>query len=433
MREHGGGLVVVSSGFHKTHVTTAAGEISHRGLLGLAITGAYPTRRIKRLLRSLGLADKGRVARLLERGEAIPEAKLRPLWLPEVLDELARAIARIPWLGLLYHRVAVATWRLYGRLAARKLRDAGDAGIYQYRAGFGARSIERARELGMVALCDHSIAHPVVLEHLVENRGEMPRVEGSGSAQKQLRPNDPVERRILDDIDAADAVLVNSEFVKETFLAVGWPADRIHVAYLGVDDNFVGTHAAQSRPVPEGRLKLLFAGRLERRKGADVLAAGLASLASEIEWELYVAGPVADDVRTAHHAFLENDRVVLLGTLSRSDLGRVMHESPIFVFPTYAEGSARAVFEALACGCYVITTPNAGSIVEDGVHGALIPPGDDAALTAAIAQADADRHRVARIGNENARLVAERYRQSDYGDRLASVYRELTISNREPG
>ena len=43
--------------------------------------------------------------------------------------------------------------------------------------------------------------------------------------------------------------------------------------------------------------------------------------------------------------------------------------------PASVEGSARVVFEALAAGCYVITTPNAGSIVKDEVHGALVEPG----------------------------------------------------------
>src|ERR687887_1201912 len=104
MRERGGAMAVISSGFHKTHVTTAAGEINDRGLLRLAITGAYPTSRLTRTLRALRLADRGRVARLLERGEPIPEGRLRPLFLPELLDELARLFRRLPLLGRLYDR-----------------------------------------------------------------------------------------------------------------------------------------------------------------------------------------------------------------------------------------------------------------------------------------------------------------------------------------
>ena len=42
-------MVVVSAGFHKTHMTTAAREAFVRGLLSVAITGAYPTGRVRRL------------------------------------------------------------------------------------------------------------------------------------------------------------------------------------------------------------------------------------------------------------------------------------------------------------------------------------------------------------------------------------------------
>ena len=169
-------------------------------------------------------------------------------------------------------------------------------------------------------------------------------------------------------------MLVNSEFAKATYVAMGWPADRVHVVYLGVDNNFLGAVGDVRREPASGRLRMLFAGRFERRKGVDVLVEALAELDS-VDWELLIAGPMTADVEAEHSDFLADPRVVELGTLSRPELARRMLEVPVFVFPSYAEGSARAVYEALACGCYVIATPNSGSIVEDGIHGALVRPG----------------------------------------------------------
>jgi glycosyltransferase involved in cell wall biosynthesis len=415
-------LVVVSSGFHKTHVTTAAGESSRRGLLSLAITGAYPTEPVKRLIRALRLAGTGRIARLMERGEPIPEQELRPLFLPELLDELARVFARIPLIGRLYRSVSAATWRLYGRLAAGRLAGAAGARIYHYRAGFGGRSIARARELGLVTVCDHSTVHPALLETLIANRGKMPRADGDRSQPS----GDPIVRRILEDIDAADRVLVNSEFVKRTFLEVGWPDERVHVLYLGVDDNFIEGDVEPPAEPTEERLQLLFAGRFQRDKGAEVLIDALSGLGPGIDWELLIAGPIPPEIRAVHGGFLEDERVKQLGTLLRPELRRRMLAAPVFVFPSFAEGSARAVFEALACGCYVITTPNSGTIVEQGVHGALVPPGDAERLAEAIAEADRDRTGVAQIGRRNAELVAAHFRQSNYGDGLESFYVGLT-------
>jgi glycosyltransferase involved in cell wall biosynthesis len=416
--------VVISAGFHKTHVTTAAREASVRGLLRLAITAAYPTETVKRIARFLRIEEKGRVARLFERDEGIPGSQMSSLFLPELLDEGARLFAGIPLIGRLYDRLSVASWRLYGRLAARKLSRERDARIYHFRAGFGHTSIDRARELGMLTLCDHAIAHPSLLKELIENRGKLPEAAGEPAPSGDSALSHPLTRAMLADINRSDAVLVNSDFVKETFLRVGWSPDRVHVVYLGVDDNFRPKELVKRVPEDRGRLQLLFAGRLETRKGAEVLVEALRGL-HDLHWELLVAGPVEAEIDAAYGDFLADDRIKLLGTLRRPDLMELMTSVPVFIFPSFAEGSARAVFEALACGCYVITTPNSGTIVEDGVHGALIPPGDAERLASAIVDADRNRQMVAEIGSRNAQLVAERFRQKDYGDDLAVLYRML--------
>jgi glycosyltransferase involved in cell wall biosynthesis len=79
----------------------------------------------------------------------------------------------------------------------------------------------------------------------------------------------------------------------------------------------------------------------------------------------------------------------------------------------------------MACGCYIITTPNAGSIVEDGVHGRLIPPGDANALAAAIDWAVANKDAVAEIGWRNAQLIRDDYRQCYYGEKVMALYHRL--------
>jgi glycosyltransferase involved in cell wall biosynthesis len=412
--------VVVSNGFHKMHLNTAAREASDRGLLALAVTGAYPTRRFRRVLRLLRLG--GRAGRIEQRDEGLPPDRLRVLFFPEILEQLARALARVPLFGRYSEALTAATFRLYGRLAGRALRRARGARIYHFRAGFGGASIDRARELGMVTLCDQALAHPRVLGPLIANQGRMPE-----AGVELPPPPDMISRAALEDIDRSDAIIANSEFVKETFVRAGWSPDRIHVAYTGIDDNFlqVGQAPVPQRQAPEGPLPLLYASVLSRRKGAETLIEALRLIGDRIDWELVVAGPVDREIAAGHSSFFEDPRVTVLGPLSRPDFKAQMIARGVFVFPSYAEGSARAVFDALTCGCYVITSPNAGSIVEDGVHGALVPPWDPEALAEAIVAIDGDRERIAEIGNRNADLVVSSYRQSDYGDALAQIYRRL--------
>lgn len=414
--------VAVSNGFHKMHLATAAREANERGFLKLLVTGAYPTPAFRRLLRALPVRGTARLRRLEHRDEDIPLDRVQVLFLPELLEQSARALARVPLLRRLSEKLTVATYRLYGRKAARALGRAQGAQIYHFRAGFGGRSIDRARELGMLTVSDQAMVHPRLLGPLVDGRGRMPDPDAPLPP-----PADAIARAALEDFDRSDAVVVSSPFVKETFMRAGWNPERVHVAYTGIDENFFryGEVPVPRRPVPRGPLPLLFASVLSRRKGAETLIEALELVGSRIDWDLVVAGPVGPDIAAKHRPFFADPRVEVLGSLARPEFKAQLIARGVFAFPSNAEGSARAVWEALACGCYVITTPNAGSIVEDGVHGALVPPGDAEQLADAIVAADSDRERIAEIGNRNAELIASSYRQSSYGDTLTRIYADL--------
>ncbi|MDW8293031.1 MAG: glycosyltransferase, partial [Anaerolineae bacterium] len=67
-----------------------------------------------------------------------------------------------------------------------------------------------------------------------------------------------------------------------------------------------------------------------------------------------------------------------------SDPVSAYQQADIFVFPTIEEGSALVTYEAMACGLPVITTPNAGALMQDGEEGFLIPIRDVEALAERI-------------------------------------------------
>ena len=125
------------------------------------------------------------------------------------------------------------------------------------------------------------------------------------------------------------------------------------------------------------------------RKGARVLAAAMDELLADkgLDFELHMAGGIGEDAQEELAALRQLGKVYHHGMLSRQELASLLRSADCFVFPSLAEGSARVIFEALACGCYVITTANSGSIVEDRIHGRLIPAGDPEALVTAVREA----------------------------------------------
>lgn len=416
-------MIIISNGFSKFHLAIAAAEAERRGFLVAFMTGAYPFKKFLKFLDFLRLNRIAKVDRLIARRELINEQYVYSDWISESVYFVSTCFKRIWFLKNIGNFLNRLSMRLYGWRAIKGVRNGSRLGgrIYHYRAGFGHGSVKQAKKLGMVTLCDHSIVHPNVLEHLVDEEGYLPR------ERKDLNPKSQLWKDILVDINQADHVLVNSDFVKKTFLDQGWDEKKVHVVYLGVDDNFLEAIPKIYKNIEShGPLRLMFAGAFERRKGAEILISALETI-DDLPWRLEIAGPVNSEIKKKNKIFFQDSRVILLGNLSRNELAKKMAYAEIFIFPSFAEGSARVVFEALACGCYVITTPNSGSILEDGVHGALVPPGNAQALAESIRQAYAQRAKILIIGRQNIEIVRARYRQCHYGDRLAVLYQKLWL------
>jgi glycosyltransferase involved in cell wall biosynthesis len=197
---------------------------------------------------------------------------------------------------------------------------------------------------------------------------------------------------------AATGVVVTSEWTRRQVLTrYAIPACRVHVARPGVD-----RVAAPAQPV---RGHLICVGVLGRHKGQDLLVEALADLA-ERDWHCVLAGPLDRDP-----AFVEQlqaritrlgygHRIRLSGVLTGAALSHAYTTADLLVAPSRSETYGMAVTEALAHGLPVIAAavgglPEALGSTADGTRpGQLVPPGDPAALAAALGDWLGDeRHR----------------------------------------
>ncbi len=193
------------------------------------------------------------------------------------------------------------------------------------------------------------------------------------------------ERSVL---RAAAGVVVPSEWTRRQVLA-RYPvqARRVHVARPGVD-----RVAAPARPV---RGHLICVGVLSRHKGQDLLIEALAGLADR-DWHCVLAGSLDRDpdfverLRTRTTRLGYDHRVRLSGVLTGAALSHAYTTADLLVAPSRSETYGMTVTEALAHGLPVIATavgglPEALGSTADGTGpGRLIPPGDPAALAAAL-------------------------------------------------
>jgi glycosyltransferase involved in cell wall biosynthesis len=332
-----------------------------------------------------------------------------------VAEGLAMTALRLTRAGIVPHGQTMSlVWRNFGRSSRRYLYDAD---IFHVRSGAGqGGAIRAARQRGMRVVTDHSIAHP---RHLADAINP---VHDRFNIQRFVESGDAFQALLLEDCHAADCVLVNSDFVKHTFVANGFPASRIEVAYLGVRDDFIGLKRAWKAASP---LKLLYTGGFVLRKGVDTLMACLHELLRRgIAHEAIAIGST-DDLDVLRRAGPLPSSLTMVPRVPQSDLAKYLTTSDLYVFPTRAEGCAKSAMEALAAGLPVITTEACGLPAKHGESMWIVPPDDPMALADAVEVLGRDESVREALGKSGARLVQDNYRWSDYGPAVRSIHKHL--------
>jgi glycosyltransferase involved in cell wall biosynthesis len=151
---------------------------------------------------------------------------------------------------------------------------------------------------------------------------------------------------------------------------------------------------------------VVFAGRLGPQKAVGVLLEALRRV-SDVSLVIAGDGPERSALeRRALELGLEA-RVRFLGSVPRETVLRLFRAADVSVLPSAWENFPHTIVEALAVGCPVIATAVGGvpEVVRDAENGLLVPPGDSAALAAAIERFLGDASLRERLRGAAARSV----------------------------
>ena len=216
-------------------------------------------------------------------------------------------------------------------------------------------------------------------------------------------------------ITQGDLFLAVSDAVRRQAIAIGYPAERTHTHYLGVDLDRFRPDGHEAEPG-----LILHVGRLVEKKGTRLLLLALARAQTTCpEARLLVVGdgPERPALERLGAELGLGDAVRFAGTLSQDEVADWMRRAWLLAVPSVtardgdAEGLPTVILEAAALGLPAIGSDHAGipEAIVDGGTGFVVPEGDADALAARLADLlrSADLRR--RMGAAARALAEERF------------------------
>lgn len=229
-----------------------------------------------------------------------------------------------------------------------------------------------------------------------------------------------------------DAVIASAASVKDYYVAqVAADPARVEVIYNAVDWAQLQTTTSRdefraSIGVPLNAPAAGIIARLTEQKAHRVLFEAMADPAlSSLHLIVVGDGELRGDLVSRAEAAGLSGRIHFLG--ARRDLGDILNAIDIFTMPSYWEGLPLSMVLAMGAGLPVVASRVAGipEVVDDGVSGLLVNPGDSPQLAQSLATLVRDGDLRTRLGRNARAFVLPRFGVDGYVDSIVNLYDRL--------
>jgi glycosyltransferase involved in cell wall biosynthesis len=215
------------------------------------------------------------------------------------------------------------------------------------------------------------------------------------------------KRELAQMVCHADSIVAPSGWLLDALMLNGVPAERLLLSRQGVDPDVTADMARATADDREASaFRLLFLGRWHPVKGIHVLVRAVRAVPPGVPLTLsiHAVGDAADEQAYAaaiHRLAAGDPRIAIKPPVPRAELASALAQASALAVPSlWLETGPLVVLEAKAARLRVMGSRLGGiaELMQEPNDGVLLPPGDVAAWTAAIAAAAANPSRWGRVG-----------------------------------
>ncbi|MBA4318831.1 MAG: hypothetical protein C0412_10560 [Flavobacterium sp.] len=243
------------------------------------------------------------------------------------------------------------------------------ADVFVFYNGNGLSSCNYANKMGKITVVEVVNSHVEYQEDLLREEHLSLNLPWAPFHKKDK------ERR-LKEYEAADYILLPSKFVKQSFLAKGFPEEKL----LKVPYGFTIPVQKSSSPInAHTTFNVLYVGSISVRKGIRYLIEAFKKLETPNK-KLTIVGSV-EQISGIEDIEITDD-IEFVGVLKGADLEKAYQSADVFCLPTIEDGYGLVLGEALSYGLPLITTTNSGGLdlIAEGIEGFIVPIRDATAI-----------------------------------------------------